>query len=67
MTIDGGSAYPLSRSDLEKGMSLRDYIAVKAMQSFLTGCHEDSYVSDGISIMAYEMADAMLKEREKCK
>ena len=50
----------------EGGMTLRDYFAAKAMQAILS----DPDVTDiaktklWISITAYAMADAMLKERE---
>ena len=49
-----------------RGMTLRDYFAAKAMQAILS----DPDVTDiaktklWISITAYAMADAMLKERE---
>jgi hypothetical protein len=48
---------------LGAGMTLRDYFAAKAMQAFLTGLNEDQYSADGIAIMAYQIADSMLKER----
>jgi len=51
----------------EKGMTLRDYFAAKAMQAVITGYATqnkvDSY-SDYWAGFAYEMADAMLKARE---
>jgi len=47
-----------------QGMTLRDYFAAKAMQGFLAtvkvGCPDDL-----IAIDAYNLADAMLKAREK--
>ena len=44
------------------GMSLRDYMAAKAMQAFLL----DKRASmQGGAIDAYKMADAMLKAREE--
>ena len=74
MIDTGGSAFPSENSRQtgnmtwhHEGMSLRDYFAAKAMSAFLVGVNEDGYSADGISIMAYEIADAMLKEREKCK
>lgn len=48
-----------------EGMTLRDYFAAKVMQSYLT--HEQA-ANHEVSIVAgwaYEMADAMLKERMK--
>jgi hypothetical protein len=45
-----------------QGMTLRDYFAAKAMQSFLTrgGSNFTACAND-----AYEVADAMLKAREQ--
>jgi len=50
----------------QNGMSLRDYMAAKAMQAAITGCATRAEVglySDWAGF-AYEMADAMLKARE---
>lgn len=56
--------------DGENGMTLRDYFAAKAMQGILAGNYynailtnngEDSFIVE----RAYELADAMLAEREK--
>ena len=50
--------YPI-RND---GMDLRDYFAAKAMQALIrdwSDCRKDT------AERAYEMADAMMKEREK--
>jgi hypothetical protein len=50
----------------EKGMTLRDYFAAKAMQSFLdeVGSESDQRFYKDIAIGAYQVADAMLKARE---
>ena len=59
---DGGPAFPipgLYGDEDFNGMSLRDYFAAKAMQGLLAkngSCHPKD---------AYEMADAMLAEREQ--
>jgi hypothetical protein len=50
-----------------KGMTLRDYFAAKAMQAMAEGrgaanLNQGGYVA--VSMMAYKMADAMMKERE---
>lgn len=47
----------------EKGMTLRDYFAAKAMQGLLAG----TKTSDCMMIVkdAYAIADAMLKAREQ--
>ena len=50
------------------GMMLRDYFAAKAMQGMITGTymwadHED----EDLARCAYELADAMIEERNKAK
>ena len=45
------------------GMTLRDYFAAKAMQSFIINT-DYKYLSTKAK-KAWDMADAMLKEREK--
>lgn len=47
----------------EHGMTLRDYFAAKALRTFDLG-NLAAYYKD-YAILAYEMADAMLKERSK--
>lgn len=48
------------------GMTLRDYFAAKAMQSFMyqTGIYNDQSWFDEISETSYRVADAMMKARE---
>jgi hypothetical protein len=59
----------LSKSD---DMTLRDYFAAKAMEAMIgkMGHYGRTFQTDGdFSLLckdAYDMADAMLKEREKC-
>jgi hypothetical protein len=50
----------------KKGMTLRDYMAAKAMQGMLAGFLASSkdIMWDGIAKDAYRQADAMLKARE---
>ena len=60
----GGHAFPAHHFDLaegEHGMTLRDYFAAQAMQALIEK-YDESPVE--ISLEAYEIADAMLKERE---
>ena len=58
---DGGAAFPLAHSYLiQSGMSLRDYLAAKAMQALVQGNYFDVTAKQ-----AYMMADAMLKARER--
>ena len=69
----GGPAFPFPSSLYpdgstcepgELGMSLRDYFAAKAMQA--NRARNSSYASwDDLAKDAYELADAMLKERNK--
>ena len=51
-----------------KGMTLRDYAAIKAMQGILASNteheHEDAHIFDAIAEAAYKQADAMLKARK---
>ena len=46
-----------------KRNDLRDHFAAMAMQGLVSTCRNESYEST--AIVAYRMADAMLKEREK--
>jgi hypothetical protein len=62
------SAFPWTADDGEKiqgerGMTLRDYFAAKAMQTML-GWDNDHTIWDSYAEDAYMMADAMLKARE---
>ena len=45
------------------GMTLRDYFAAKAMQSYLLDKDRDSFTFEQWAQASYEMADAMLKAR----
>ncbi len=73
---DGGSAFPCFAHPNSKngqgmsGMSLRDYFAAKALQGMLS--HPGLSKTDGsdygpsdVAQAAFELADAMLAEREK--
>ena len=72
---DGGAAFPVAHSYLiQSGMSLRDYLAAKAMQIQMANKKEMNYWASEYSVdemwgfcarNAYDMADAMLKERER--
>jgi hypothetical protein len=62
----GGPAFPViaeNYSDIrEKGMTLRDYFAAKAMQGI---CASNPFLTDEIIAReAYNLADAMLCARE---
>jgi hypothetical protein len=61
---NGGPAFPSNAHtlDVERGMTLRDYFAAKAMQSLVSEGYQFMNV---LSMDAYAMADAMLLERAK--
>ncbi len=62
---------PEDESNLRtNGMTLRDYFAAKFMQGFVSSCatveqKEELEATNGIAMCAYDMADAMMREREK--
>ena len=69
MLYTGGPAFPVGTAS---GMSLRDYFAAKAMQSYVgdepfgdacTFMGKD--VNEEIARVAYQIADAMLEAREQ--
>lgn len=60
----GGNAFPTTAVyESEKGMTLRDYFAAKAMASYLThaACADNDV--NVVARWSYEIADAMLKAR----
>ena len=60
---NGGPAFPCSDNQSGyQGMSLRDVFAVFAMNAMLV---ERGRVPEKLAVNAYEVADAMLKERAK--
>ena len=60
---DGGPAFPTTIDLCDKGISIRDYFAAKAMQGLIIG--EDDFEYDTIAKSSYKLADAMLAERNK--
>ena len=56
-------AYVAARAEAVGGMTLRDYFAAKAMQSYLLDKDRDSFTFEQWAQASYEMADAMLKAR----
>lgn len=70
---DGGPAFPHKRqircngevidSEMEPGMSLRDYFAAAALQGILADGYQTKSWG-GHAECAYQAADAMLKARE---
>lgn len=77
MSADGGPAFPIivptETAEEHIGMSLRDYFAAAAMQGMLASTYMNmerqpesgSWTSESRSAQAYEIADAMLKQRAK--
>lgn len=70
-TKDGGPAFPRVPWDVNDytgdgspGMSLRDYLAGQALAGLLAFPGKD-FPSSVIAFGAYDVADAMLAEREK--
>lgn len=66
----GGAAFPVPATELHgttTGMSLRDYLAAKAMQGILANPGQLDNVTDEaakwVACDSYRMADAMLKAR----
>ena len=49
---------------MQPGMTMRDYFAGRAMQSYLLDKDRDSFTFEQWAQASYEMADAMLKARE---
>ena len=58
---NGGPAFP---SQGYEGLTIRDYIAIKAMRGEMS-CPDPLYGVANIAIRAYAIADAMLKAREE--
>lgn len=72
---DGGPAFPTEHHDNglytppefspHAGMSLRDYMAAKAMNGALAFNGHGSIAETAFAEWCYDMADAMLKAREQ--
>ena len=64
---NGGPAFPILQDGCQfpraEGMTLRDYFAAKAMQSYLLDKDRDSFTFEQWAQASYEMADAMLEAR----
>ena len=60
---NGGPVFPCEIGTTSKGMTLRDYLAAKAMQSYLLDKDRDSFTFEQWAQASYEMAEAMLKAR----
>jgi len=65
MKNDGGKAFPtMNKKDnlFEGGMTLRDYFAGQVLSNQKYGSYRDEAE---IALAAYNMADAMIKERDE--
>jgi hypothetical protein len=71
---DGGQAFPLPPASFglsgdisyaEDGMTLRDYFAAKALQGLIATAEDPYKIRTALATEAYDLADAMLKERAK--
>ena len=62
--IDADSPHHSMFNPVERGMELRDYFAGQVIIGFLANPKTD-YSSNLIAGLAYEMADEMIKVREK--
>ena len=47
------------------GMELRDYFAAKALQGLLTTVKDEQWLPQDVAEVCYEVADSMMKAREK--
>ena len=59
----GGPAFPVEQHD-QDGMTLRDYLAARAMESLILEVADWKYMPNEIANFAYAQADAMLKARK---
>lgn len=67
---DGGAAFPVPEPGLETGMTLRDYFAAQALPAIISTyveangrCIGTDHFPRNVPILAYQLADAMLKAR----
>ena len=54
---------PTTEPEIYYGITIRDYFAAKAMQSYLLDKDRDSFTFEQWAEASYEMADAMLEAR----
>ena len=71
MKDTGGPAFPAWEQDtygakfFNEGMTMRDYFAAKVMQGLIADPSWQGMSTGTMAATAYEVADAMLKERSK--
>jgi len=59
------AGYPTDAFDPVEGMTLRDYFAAKALQSYLNGPDRDDFTGYEWAKASYNIADAMLLARNE--
>ena len=65
-TIPAFPTDAMSHDEFDTGMTLRDYFAAKAMQGMFNYWDENPHLEfEHIADCSYDMADAMMKAREK--
>ena len=70
-TKDGGPAFPVSipgcGDNGQSGMTLRDYFASQVMEQMinLSIDHDNGWSTENVAHGCYNLADAMLAERER--
>jgi hypothetical protein len=75
ITLQNEKAFPISSSHYEHGMDLRDYFAGQVMSFIFSytmkleesnkALHTWGEIKELVAIKSYELADAMMKEREQ--
>jgi hypothetical protein len=69
----GGAAFPHAvmrqnnEVEINNGLTIRDYFAAKAMQGFCAHGSSNPITQKALAEFSYQMADAMLAERERGK
>lgn len=64
--VDLKDSYGMLVPDRQEGMTLRDYFAAKALAGICANTDNRAYKSQAdFAVVAYVLADAMLKEREQ--
>ena len=64
--MNNPQAFPNPHLRDDSGITMRDYMAAKAMQGMLAACTGWSEAQqERLAKCSYAMADAMMKEREK--
>lgn len=70
MSANTDPAFPITRENVEFGMTMRDYFAAAAMPALIQGdlCRNEvtgEIVLSSVARKAYAVADLMIEERKK--